>query len=63
MSSYNTLDIYSFTNKTIVIPRRWARGDVAIRFGDNTISVDMMTTGEPLIIDTTDDVTITQSYS
>lgn len=63
MSNYNALDIYSFTNKTIVIPRRWARGDVAIRFGDNTISVDMMTIGEPLIIDTTDDVTITQSYS
>lgn len=63
MSNYNALDIYSFTNKTIVIPRRWARGDVAIRFGDNTISVDMMTIGEPLVIDTTDDVTITQSYS
>lgn len=62
MSSYNTLDIYSFTNKTIVIPRRWARGDVAIRFGDNTISVDM-TLGKPLIINTTDEVTITQSYS
>lgn len=62
MSSYNALDIYSFTNKTIVVPRRRARGDVTIRFGDNTINVDM-TLVEPLVIDTTDDVTITQSYS
>lgn len=62
MSSYNTLDIYSFTNKTVVIPRRRARGDVVIRFGDNTIDVDTRLR-EPLIIDTTDELTITQSYS
>lgn len=62
MSSYNTLDIYSFTNKTVVIPRRRVRGDVVIRFGDNTINVDTKLQ-EPLIIDTTDELTITQSYN